>query len=75
MKKLNSFFRFNKTKKKNPKTIDEFRSTMLLQSDDSIIHNNEIVVGGILEGRSPEFIDLTPTHTHRTINNEFDMLP
>ena len=75
MKKLPFFTGFYKSKKKPAISIDEFKERMQRSEHADLVQNPESVSGGVLEGRSPEFIDLTPSHTHRNFNSEFDMLP
>ncbi|MBS1663077.1 MAG: hypothetical protein JST68_18685 [Bacteroidetes bacterium] len=74
MKKLSQILGFN-NKKKPKVSLDQYKENIQKEGDDSLIENDELILGGVLEGRSPDFVDLTPRLTHRGINSELDMLP
>ena len=74
MKKLSQLLRF-KNKQKPSVTLDQYKESMQQKGEDDLVENDELILGGVLEGRSPDFVDLTPRLTHRGINSEFDMLP
>lgn len=73
MKKLSQILRFNK--KKPTVSLDQYKDNLQKEGEDNLVDNDELILGGVLEGRSPDFVDLTPRLTHRGINTEFDMLP
>lgn len=74
MKKLSQILGFG-GKKKPTVSLDQYKENIQKEGDDNLVDNDELILGGVLEGRSPDFVDLTPRLTHRGINSEFDMLP
>jgi len=74
MKKLSQILGFN-SKKKPKVSLDQYKENIQKEGEDNLVDNDELILGGVLEGRSPDFVDLTPRLTHRGINSEFDMLP
>ena len=74
MKKLSQILGFN-SKKKPKVSLDQYKENIQKEGEDNLVDNEELILGGVLEGRSPDFVDLSPRLTHRGINSEFDMLP
>ncbi len=75
MKKLPFLFGFNKNKKRPVISIDDYKENLMKNGHEGLVDNQDAFSGGVLDGRSPEFLDITPNHTYRSFNNEFDMLP
>jgi hypothetical protein len=74
MKKLSQILGFS-SKKKPTVSLDQYKENIQKEGEDNLVENDELILGGVLEGRSPDFVDLAPRLTHRGINSEFDMLP